>query len=165
LAIGSGRWSATTLEFDIKMLDKHILPFIQIGLPEAHRGLGLYTSANVETPPGTAIDLRFTSILDDLGLPNLGQHNALNDALMTAEMYTILRDMRSRGVRISRERGRADIAMGAYAGLRCAQRFSRSVRNSAMRSISQVITAVGWVPASGDGCRTSWRRTAQAGKA
>ena len=55
-------------------------------------------------PPGTVLDLRFQSILSDLGIPSLGQHDAFNDALMTAMMYVQLRDMRQRGARIGRER-------------------------------------------------------------
>ncbi len=115
--IGSRPLVGYYLEFDTKMLDKHILPFIQIGLPNKRIEVSelYYERKYGNAPPGTAIDLRFTSILEDLGLPNLGQHNALNDALMTAEMYVILRDMRNRGVRISRERTRPmhDVAMGA----------------------------------------------------
>ena len=46
------------------------------------------------------------SILKDLGLPNIGQHDALSDAVMTAMIYVILRDMKKRGARIKRERVR-----------------------------------------------------------
>jgi DNA polymerase III subunit epsilon len=115
--IGSRPLVGYYLEFDTKMLDKHILPFIQIGLPNKRIEVSelYYERKYGDAPPGTAIDLRFTSILEDLGLPNLGQHDALNDALMTAEMYMILRDMRNRGVRIPRDRARPmhDMAMGA----------------------------------------------------
>ena len=55
-------------------------------------------------PPGTVLDLRFQSILVDLGIPSLKQYDAFNDALMTAMMYVQLRDMRQRGARIGRER-------------------------------------------------------------
>jgi hypothetical protein len=41
--------------------------------------------------------LRFAAILSDLGLPALDQHDAFNDALMTAMMYVQLRDMLDRG--------------------------------------------------------------------
>ncbi|MFZ5374359.1 MAG: 3'-5' exonuclease, partial [Campylobacterota bacterium] len=33
------------------------------------------------------IDLRFDTILRDLNIPKMGQHNALNDAIMTAMVY------------------------------------------------------------------------------
>jgi len=115
--IGSRPLVGYYLEFDTKMLDKHILPFIQIGLPNKRIEVSelYYERKYGDAPPGTVIDLRFTSILADLGLPNLGQHNALNDALMTAMMYVVLRDMRKRNVRVSRERTRPilDNVMGA----------------------------------------------------
>jgi DNA polymerase-3 subunit epsilon len=34
----------------------------------------------------------------------LAQHDAFNDALMTAMMYLVLRDLKERGVRIARPR-------------------------------------------------------------
>jgi DNA polymerase III subunit epsilon len=103
--IGSRPLVGYYLEFDIKMLDKYILPFIQIGLPNRRIEVSelYYERKYGDAPPGTSVDLRFTSILADLGLPNLGQHDALNDALMTAMMYIILRDMRNRGARIPRQ--------------------------------------------------------------
>ncbi len=106
--IGSRPLVGYYLEFDIKMLDKHILPFIQMGLPNKRIEVSelYYERKYGNAPPGTSVDLRFTSILEDLRLPNLGQHNAYNDALMTAMMFVILRDMQKRGVRVSRERTR-----------------------------------------------------------
>jgi DNA polymerase-3 subunit epsilon len=102
------------LEFDMKMIDKHVLPFIQIGLPNRRIEVSelYYERKYGNAPPGTTIDLRFVSILQDLGLPNIGQHDALSDALMTAMIYVTLRDLKKRGVRVKRERVRplADIA-------------------------------------------------------
>jgi DNA polymerase-3 subunit epsilon len=67
-----------------------------------------------DAPPGTVLDLRFASILRDLGLPVLDQHSAYDDALMTAMAYVQLRDMQARGARIRRERaGRAEPPFGA----------------------------------------------------
>ncbi len=115
--IGSRPLVGYYLEFDINMLDKHVLPFIQIGLPNKRIEVSelYYERKYGNAPPGTSIDLRFTTILEDLRLPNLGQHNAYNDALMTAMMYVVLRDLRARGVRIPRLRTRPvhDHAMGA----------------------------------------------------
>jgi DNA polymerase III subunit epsilon len=34
--------------------------------------------------------LRFDSIMKDLGLPRLGKHDAINDAIMTAMMFVRL---------------------------------------------------------------------------
>ena len=106
--IGSRPLVGYYLDFDIAMLDKHVLPFIQIGLPNKRIEVSelYYERKYGNAPPGTTLDLRFTAILQDLGLPNLGQHDALNDALMTAMIYVILRDMRKRGARILRDRER-----------------------------------------------------------
>jgi DNA polymerase-3 subunit epsilon len=46
-------------------------------------------------------------MLKDLGIPSLAQHDAFNDALMTAMMYVELRDLKERGVRIARARTHA----------------------------------------------------------
>src|ERR1700730_11490076 len=107
--IGSRPLVGYYLDFDVRMVDKHVLPFIQIGLPNRRIEVSelFYERKYGNAPPGTTIDLRFTSILKDLGLPNLGQHEALSDALMTAMMYVVLRDLRKRGVRLPRERERA----------------------------------------------------------
>ena len=106
--IGSRPLVGYYLEFDVKMIDKHVLPFIQMGLPNRRIEVSnLYFERKYgNAPSGTAIDLRFVSILKDLGLPNIGQHDALSDALMTAMIYIILRDMKKRGARIKRERVR-----------------------------------------------------------
>jgi DNA polymerase-3 subunit epsilon len=98
------------IDFDVAMLDKYVLGFIGTELPnplvEVSR---LYHERKYgDAPPGTTIDLTFAAILRDLGIPELGLHDAFNDALMTAMMFVILRDMKKRGVRIPRPRSRLD---------------------------------------------------------
>ena len=46
-------------------------------------------------------------MLKDLCIPPLAQHDAFNDALMSAMMYVTLRDLKERGVRIARTRSGA----------------------------------------------------------
>jgi DNA polymerase III subunit epsilon len=94
------------LEFDVAMIDKYVKPLLGIQLPnEMIEVSALYYDRKYgNAPPGTHIDLSFVHILRDLGLPALDQHDAFNDAVMTAEMYVALKDMKERGVRISRER-------------------------------------------------------------
>ncbi|MBS0639683.1 MAG: 3'-5' exonuclease [Proteobacteria bacterium] len=93
------------LEFDVRMLDKEVLPLIQIELPNPMIEVSklYYERKYGDAPPGTTVDLSFASILRDLDLPVLEQHDAFNDALMAAMMYVRLRDMKQRGVRIPRE--------------------------------------------------------------
>ena len=63
-------------------------------------------------PPGTQVDLRFMSILRDLGLPALDQHDAYSDALMTAMMHLTLEDLKAREVRIPRARAKPVVWYG-----------------------------------------------------
>jgi DNA polymerase-3 subunit epsilon len=94
------------IDFDVKMLNKHVLPFIQIMLPNRCIDVSrlYYELKYRKAPPGITIDLSFAAIRADLGLPDLGQHDAFQDALMTAMMYVILSDMKKRGERISWKR-------------------------------------------------------------
>ncbi len=89
------------IDFDIRVLDRYILHQIETKLPNRLIEVSrlYYERKYGDAPPGTPIDLRFATILADLGLPDLGQHDALNDAVMTAMMYLELRDMQARGVR------------------------------------------------------------------
>jgi DNA polymerase III subunit epsilon len=100
------------IDFDIRMLDKYVLRQIQTKLPNPRIEVSkmYYACKYRGAPSNTLYDLRFSSILSDLGIPALDQHDALNDTLMTAMMYLQLRDMLERGVRISRPRARAEHA-------------------------------------------------------
>ena len=96
------------LEFDVCMLNKHVRRLLGIGLPnERIEVSGAYYERKYgDAPPGTEVDLRFMSILADLGLPALDQHDAYSDALMTAMMYLKLEDLKARKIRIPRRRAR-----------------------------------------------------------
>jgi DNA polymerase-3 subunit epsilon len=94
------------IDFDVRMIDKYLLKGIGIELPNKLIEVSklYYERKYGDAPPGTAIDLSFAAILRDLDLPVLDQHDAFNDALMTAMMYLQLRDLRQRGIRIPRQR-------------------------------------------------------------
>lgn len=94
------------IDFDIRMLDKYILRYIEAKLPNRRIEVSsmYYALKYGGAPPGTVLDLRFASILSDLNIPSLDQHDAFNDALMTAMMYVQLEDMQKRGARIARTR-------------------------------------------------------------
>lgn len=102
-----GYWIA----FDIRMLDKYLIEMLNIHLPNRRYDVSelYYDRKYGKAPPGTHVDLSFASILADLGLPRLAQHDAFNDALSAAEMYVILKDMTARGSRISRDRTHREI--------------------------------------------------------
>ena len=94
------------VDFDIAMLDKYVLPYIGIELPNPRIEVSklYYERKYGDAPPNTIVDLSFAAMLKDLGIPPLAEHDAFNDALMTAMMYVALRDMKERGVRIARPR-------------------------------------------------------------
>lgn len=94
------------LDFDVAMLDKTILPLIGIELPNPRIEVSrLYHERKYgNAPPGTVLDLTFKSLLGDLGIPMLDQHDAFDDALMTAMAYVKLMDLKQRGIRIARPR-------------------------------------------------------------
>ncbi|HYZ32236.1 MAG TPA: 3'-5' exonuclease [Crenalkalicoccus sp.] len=94
------------IDFDVRMLDKYALDLIETKLPNPQIEVSAlyYGRKYRDAPPGTAIDLRFASIMRDLGIPMLAAHDALNDAIMAAMAYLVLRDMQLRGARIRRER-------------------------------------------------------------
>lgn len=94
------------VDFDVAMLDKYILPLVGIELPNERIEVSrlYYECKYGDAPPNTSIDLSFVAILRDLCIPPLGQHDAFNDALMTAMMFVQLRDLTERSVRIARQR-------------------------------------------------------------
>jgi len=94
------------LDFDVTMLNKHVRRFLGVELPNQRiETSALYYERKYgDAPPGTQIDLSFASLLNDLKLPILDQHDAYSDALMTAMIYVALRDLKQRDVRIERQR-------------------------------------------------------------
>lgn len=104
------------VDFDIRMLDKYVLRFIEAKLPNRRIEVSsmYYALKYGGAPPGTVHDLRFVSIFSDLGIPSLEQHDAFNDAIMTAMMYIQLQDMQKRRARIRRTRAvHQDAPIGA----------------------------------------------------
>jgi len=96
------------LEFDVAMLNRHVRRMLGIELPNPQIEVSgtYYERKYGDAPPGTQVDLRFASILADLCLPVLDQHDAYSDALMTAMMYLMLKDLKARAIRIPRQRAR-----------------------------------------------------------
>ncbi len=83
------------LEFDMAMINRLIKPWIGITLPNKQIEVsGLYFDKKIALIPQGNIDLRFDTILDNLNIPRMGQHNALNDAIMTAMVYIKLQHTR-----------------------------------------------------------------------
>lgn len=76
------------LEFDVAMVNRLVKPWLGVNLPNRQIEVsGLYFDKKIALIPQGNIDLRFDTILRDLKIPRMGQHNALNDAIMTAMVY------------------------------------------------------------------------------
>lgn len=99
--IGSRPLVGYYLEFDVAMLNRALRPLLGIGLPQP----GIEVSALYyehkfrQLPPyqqqaNADIDLRFATLMDDLGLPRREAHDALNDAVMAALAFIKLRQLR-----------------------------------------------------------------------
>mgnify|MGYP001179568581 FL=1 len=102
------------LEFDVAMINRGLKPFLGAELPNAqHEVSGMYYDLKYgDAPAGVHCDLTFRAILRDLDIPEMAQHDAFNDAFMTAMMFVALRDRKRRDAKISRARDRHHGEMG-----------------------------------------------------
>ena len=77
------------LEYDAAVLNQYVRPRLGVPLPNRRIEVSaLYYDAKARrSPPGSHIDLRFATIRAELGLPELAEHDAFNDALAAAMMY------------------------------------------------------------------------------
>ena len=93
--IGNRKLVGYFLEFDVAMVSKYTKAMFGISLPNAQEEVSaIYYDKKIQTIPQGHIDLRFDTILNDLSLPKLEAHNALNDAVMTAMMYLKLKNIK-----------------------------------------------------------------------
>ena len=133
--IGSRPLVGYYLEFDVAMLNRHVRRLLGIGLPNAQIEVSgtYYERKYGDAPPGTEVDLTFVSILEDLGLPTLDQHDAYSDALMTAMMHLKLEDLKARDVRIPRARAKPVALYGGGVGPQTRRRPRMARRGLPMR--------------------------------
>lgn len=88
------------LEFDIAMVNSVIKPYLGIGLPNPQIEVsGMYYDHVMQKYKRSCIepnvDLSFDTILKALEIPNMGQHDAFNDALMTSLIFVKLQQLNS----------------------------------------------------------------------
>lgn len=92
--IGSRPLVGYYLAFDMAMVNAVIKPWLGINLPNQKIEVSeLYHKQFYHDwlqPEHEVFDLSFNTILDKLDLPKMGQHDAFNDALMTAMIYVKL---------------------------------------------------------------------------
>jgi DNA polymerase III subunit epsilon len=98
--IGSRSLVGYYLEFDVAMLNRALFPMLGQGLPQPKIEVsGLYYDYKFGQLPAhqrqdtPTIDLRFATMMNDLGLPLRDAHDALNDAVMAALAFVKLRQL------------------------------------------------------------------------
>ena len=92
--IGSRTLVGYFLEFDIAMINKYLKPILGIKLPnKALEVSAIYYDYKIERIPQGNIDLRFNTIMNELKIPNLGKHDAYNDAIMTSMIFLKLKNL------------------------------------------------------------------------
>lgn len=99
--IGSRPLVGYYLEFDVAMLHRVIWPMLGMGLPQPKIEVSAlyYEYKQRGLPPyqqGGTVDLRFATMMDELGLPQREAHDALNDAVMAALAFVKLRALLGR---------------------------------------------------------------------
>lgn len=94
--IGGATLIGYYLEFDVAMVNRIIRPKLGIGLPNPRIEIsGMYHEYALQKYKRSCvepnIDISFEAILKNLNIPQLGQHDAFNDALMTALIFLKLK--------------------------------------------------------------------------
>ncbi len=82
------------IKFDIAMISKYTKKYLGIKLPnETIEVSSMYYKTRKKSSEYEFIDLKFDTIMKNLDIPELGKHDALNDAIMTSMMFLKLRDL------------------------------------------------------------------------
>ncbi len=82
------------ISFDINILNTYLKDFIGITLSnEAIEISSMYYKRYRKHSAHEFVDLKFDTIMNNLDLPRLGQHDALNDAIMSAMIFLKLQNM------------------------------------------------------------------------
>ena len=96
--IGSRPLVGYYLEFDVAMINRVLFPMLGMGLPQPKIEVSAmyYDHKFRQLKPHehnteARIDLRFDTLMDDLGLPKRDAHDAVNDAVMAALAFIKLR--------------------------------------------------------------------------
>ncbi|MFM2054589.1 MAG: hypothetical protein RL456_2626 [Pseudomonadota bacterium] len=96
--VGSRPLVGYFLEFDVAMINRVLFPMLGVALPQEQIEVSrLYHDHKFRQLRGHEqnrhIDLRFDTLMTDLGLPRRDAHDALNDAIMAALAFVKLRHL------------------------------------------------------------------------
>ena len=116
--IGSRPLVGYFLEFDVAMLNREMWRVLGVHLPQRKIEVSAmyYEYKNRQLPPheqGGNIDLRFATMMSDLGLPLREAHNAVDDAVMAGLAFVKLRYLASRPEPARHAAGTALLAVGS----------------------------------------------------
>ena len=98
--IGSRPLVGYYLEFDLAMINRVLFPMLGMGLPQPKIEVSSlyydykYQQLTQHARGNQSIDLRFDTLMKDLGLPLWSAHDALNDAIMAALAFLKLRQIK-----------------------------------------------------------------------
>lgn len=82
------------IKFDIAMINRYAKKIIGTTIPNKSIELSsMYYKRYQKESAHEFVDLKFDTIMGQLDLPKLGQHDAVNDAVMSAMMYLKLKEM------------------------------------------------------------------------
>jgi len=82
------------IKFDIAMINRYAKKLIGTTIPNKSIELSsMYYKRYQKQSSHEFVDLKFDTIMNKLDLPKLGQHDALNDAVMSAMMYLKLENL------------------------------------------------------------------------
>ena len=92
--IGSRALVGYFLEFDVAMLNREIWPMLGVRLPQPKIEVSaMYYDFKPSHLRGGDIDLRFATMMADLGLPVRHAHDAISDAVMAGLAFIKLRQL------------------------------------------------------------------------
>jgi len=75
------------------MISKYTKKYIGIKLPnESIEVSSMYYKTKKRSSEYEFVDLKFDTIMKELNIPELGKHDALNDAIMTSMIFLKLKD-------------------------------------------------------------------------
>lgn len=82
------------IKFDIAMISKYTKKLIGVPLPNRQVEVSsMYFKTKKRSSDYEFVDLKFDTIMKELEIPELGKHDALNDAIMTSMIFLKLRDL------------------------------------------------------------------------
>lgn len=92
--IGSRPIVGYYIKFDMAMLSKYTKQYIGIKIPNRMIEVSsMYFRTRHRHSEYEFVDLKFDTIMKELNIPELGKHDALNDAIMTSMIFLKLREM------------------------------------------------------------------------